>query len=408
MVISMAEVLLRAVEDDTVMPANKPATKPMDRLSARERKFLKEVSDFCRAWVDPHCEQWERKESLPREIFFAAGELGLMGMLAPQKFGGLGLSFIAYIAALREVARHYAALALNLATHNSLCIGQILAFGSPAQKERCLPRLVRGEWLSAWALTEPQAGSDCGSMETTAEQKEHGWELNGRKTFTTQGSRADILVVMAVTGTESDGAKELSAFLVRKNQARSIRKIPTYGMKASDTSELLFDRAKAELLGDPGQGRAQALLMLDRGRISIAALALGIAEAAYDAARGYALRREQFGRLISDFEAIQWMLADSATEIEAAELLILRAAAMQDQGLKTTKESAMAKLFTSEAATRICNRALQVHGGYGYSRDYPLERYLRDVKLCEIAEGTSEIQRMLIARRVLKEAESKD
>jgi alkylation response protein AidB-like acyl-CoA dehydrogenase len=404
----MAEVLLRTVEDDTVMPANKSATKPMDPLSDRERKFLKEVTDFCRAQVDPYCEQWEREESLPREIFSAAGKLGLMGMLAPQKFGGLGLSFIAYIAALREVARHYAALALNLATHNSLCIGQILAFGSLAQKERCLPRLVRGEWLSAWALTEPQAGSDCGSMETTAEQKRHGWELNGHKTFTTQGSRADILVVIAATGTKPDGAKELSAFLVDKNQVRSVRKIPTYGMKASDTSELLFDHARADLLGEVGQGRSQALLMLDRGRISIAALALGIAEAAYDSARRYALRREQFGRPISDFQAIQWMLADSATELEAAELLILRAAAMQDQGLKTTKESAMAKLFTSEAATRICNRALQVHGGSGYSRDYPIERYLRDVKLCEIAEGTSEIQRMLIARRVLKEAESKD
>jgi alkylation response protein AidB-like acyl-CoA dehydrogenase len=334
--------------------------------------------------------------------------VGLMGMLAPETFGGLGLSFVAYIGALREVAQHYAALALNLATHNSLCIGQILAFGSVVQKERCLPRLTRGEWLSAWALTEPAAGSDCGSMETTGEENKGGWELNGRKIFTTQGGRADILVVIAVTGTKSDGAKELSAFLVNKDQVRSVRKIPTYGMKASDTSELLFEHAKAELLGDKGQGRAQALLMLDRGRIGIAALALGIAEAAYDAARRHALRRKQFGRAISDFEAVQWMLADSATELEAAELLITRAATMQDQGLKTTKESAMAKLFTSEAATRICNRALQIHGGYGYSRDYPIERYLRDVKLCEIAEGTSEIQRMLIARKVLKEAESRD
>jgi alkylation response protein AidB-like acyl-CoA dehydrogenase len=309
---------------------------------------------------------------------------------------------------LREVARHYASLALNLATHNSLCIGHILAFGSTPQKSRCLPRLARGEWLSAWALTEPTAGSDCGSMETTAAQRNGEWELNGHKTFTTQGGRADILVVMAVTGTKADGAKELSAFLVDKDQVRTVRKIPTYGMRASDTSELLFQHSKAELLGDKGQGRAQALLMLDRGRIGIAVLALGIAEAAYNAARSHALRRQQFGTRISDFQAVQWMLADSATELEAAELLIMRAATMQDQGLKTTRESAMAKLFTSEAATRICNRALQIHGGSGYSRDYPLERYLRDVKLCEIAEGTSEIQRLLIARKVLKDAEGSD
>lgn len=375
---------------------------------AKAQRFLTEVRDFCRAQVDPFCEQWEKEESLPREIFCAAGKVGLMGMLAPEKFGGMGLSFVGYIAALREVARYYASLALNLATHNSLCIGQILAFGSAAQKERCLPPLARGEWLAAWALTEPAAGSDCGSMETTAQQKRDGWEVNGRKMFTTQGGCADILVVMAVTATKSDGSKELSAFLVNKDQVRSSRKIPTYGMKASDTAELHFQHAKAELLGDKGQGRAQALLMLDRGRIGIAALALGIAEAAYDAARRHALKRKQFGRTISDNQAMQWMLADSATDLDAAELLITRAATMQDKGLKTTKESAMAKLFTSEAATRICNRALQIHGGYGYSRDYPLERYLRDVKLCEIAEGTSEIQRLLIARKVLKEAASND
>ncbi|HKQ39440.1 MAG TPA: acyl-CoA dehydrogenase family protein [Verrucomicrobiae bacterium] len=377
-----------------------------DMQNGRELEFLKEVKAFCRKHVDPFCEQWEKEESLPSEIFSVAGKLGLMGMLAPEKFGGLGLNFITYIAALREVARHFGALALNLATHNSLCIGQILKFGSAEQKERCLPRLASGEWLSAWALTEPAAGSDCGSMETTAQKKNGAWELNGRKMFITQGGRADILVVIAVTGTKSDESKELTAFLVNRDQVRSVRKIPTYGMKASDTSELGFERAKAELLGDQGQGRAQALLMLDRGRIGIAALALGIAEAAYDAARRHALKRKQFGRSISDNQAVQWMLADSATEIDAAELLITRAAEMQDQGLKTTKESAMAKLFASEAATRICNRALQIHGGYGYSRDYPLERYLRDVKLCEIAEGTSEIQRLLIARKVLKEAET--
>ena len=241
-------------------------------------------------------------------------------------------------------------------------------------------------------------------METTAEEKGAKWELNGQKTFITQGSRADILIVIAVTGTKPDGGKELSAFVVQKDQVQSIRRIPTYGMKASDTAELRLDHAKAELLGQRGEGRYQALQMLDRGRISIATLALGIAEAAYDAAREHAMRRKQFGHTISEFQAVQWLLADSATELEAAELLIQRAAGMQDQGLKTTKESAMAKLFAAEAATRVCNRALQVHGGSGYSRDYPVERYLRDVKLCEIAEGTSEIQRMIIARKVLGES----
>ena len=382
------------------MRPNRPTNLPENW----EQKFLKKVADFCSTQVDPHCDQWEKEESLPREIFAAAGKVGLMGMLAPQEFDGAELSFVGYIAVLKEVAKHYAALALNLATHNSLCIGQILAFGSASQKKRCLPRLASGEWLSAWALSEPAAGSDCGSMETRAEEKTGGWELNGQKMFTTQGTRADILVVTAVTGTKPDGTKELSAFLVDKDQVRVVRKIPTYGMKASDTAELRFEGAKVELLGERGKGRAQALVMLDRGRIGIAALALGIAEAAYDAARRHALRRQQFGKPITEFEAIQWMLADSATELDAAELLIHRAAEMQDEGLKTTKESAMAKLFTSEAATRICNRAMQIHGGYGYSRDYPLERYLRDVKLCEIAEGTSEIQRLLIARKILKEA----
>jgi alkylation response protein AidB-like acyl-CoA dehydrogenase len=221
--------------------------------------------------------------------------------------------------------------------------------------------------------------------------------------FITQGRRGDILIVLAKTGTTADGQKELSAFLVQKDQLQVVRKIPTYGMKASDTAEIRFDHARAELLGERGHGRRQALIMLERGRIGIAALALGIASAAFHAARGHAVRREQFGHRIADFQAIQWMLADSATELEAAELLTLRAAAMQDQGLRTPKESAMAKLFASEAATRVCNRALQIHGGYGYSRDLPLERYLRDVKLCEIAEGTSEVQRLVIIRQLLKE-----
>ena len=372
-------------------------------LDERERAFLRQAAEFCRAHVDPACEQWEKEEFLPREIFTQAGNVGLMGMLVLPGLGGQGLSFVAYAHVIIELARHYAALALDIATHNSLCLGHILAFGSQAQMQRLVPRLASGEWLAAWALSEPQAGSDCGGMETTAVETQTGWELCGHKTFITQGRRADVLVVLAKTGTAANGQKELSAFLLPKEQVQLVRKIPTYGMKASDTAEIRFEHAKAELLGQRGHGRAQALIMLDRGRIGIAALAVGIAQAAFSAARQHAVQREQFGHPIADFQAIQWMLADSATELEAAELLTLHAAFLQDQGRRTPKESAMAKLFASEAATRICNRALQIHGGYGYSRDLPMERYLRDIKLCEIAEGTSEIQRLVITRQLLKE-----
>lgn len=385
------------------LAANKPVAMPMKPLDERERAFLKQAVEFCRSHVTPACEQWEQEEFLPREIFAQAGSAGLMGMTLPSELGGQGLSFVAYVRVIIELAQHYAALALDIATHNSLCIGHILTFGSEAQKQRYLPRLASGEWLAAWALTELQAGSDCGGMETSAVETQTGWELTGHKTFITQGRRGDILVVLAKTGTTADGQKELSAFLVHKEQVQVVRKIPTYGMKASDTAELRFDHASAELLGERGQGRRQALIMLERGRIGIAALAVGIAQAAFHAARRHAVQREQFGHHIADFQAIQWMLADSATELEAAELLTLRAASMQDQGLRTPKESAMAKLFAAEAASRICNHALQIHGGYGYSRDLPLERYLRDVKLCEIAEGTSEIQRLVITRQLLKE-----
>jgi alkylation response protein AidB-like acyl-CoA dehydrogenase len=385
------------------LAANKPVAMPMKPLDERELAFLKQAAEFCRSHVASACEQWEQEEFLPREIFAQAGSAGLMGMILSAELGGQGLSFVAYAQVIIELGRHYAALALDIATHNSLCIGHILTFGSEAQKQRYLPRLASGEWLAAWALTELQAGSDCGGMETTAMETQTGWELTGQKTFITQGRRGDILVVLAKTGTAVDGQKELSAFLVQKEQVQVVRKIPTYGMKASDTAEIRFDHASAELLGERGQGRRQALIMLERGRIGIAALAVGIAQAAFQAARHHAVQREQFGHRIADFQAIQWMLADSATELEAAELLTLRAASLQDQGLRTPKESAMAKLFAAEAASRICNRALQIHGGYGYSRDLPLERYLRDVKLCEIAEGTSEIQRLVITRQLLKE-----
>lgn len=371
-------------------------------LSGREKDFLNQVTEFCQKEIAPACEEWEKNEDLPREIFTKAGRMGLMGITAPPEYGGLGLSYVAYTLVIEEMAKYYAALALDIAAHNALCVGHLLAAGTLEQKKRCLPKLVSAEWIGAWALTEPNAGSDTGGIATNAIQTASGWELTGHKIFITQGRRADLLIVMAATGTTDKGRKEISAFLVEKKYVQPIRKIPTYGMKASDTAEIKFDKAPAELLGERGHGQECALAILDRGRIGVAALAVGIARGALEAATHYALHRKQFGKPIADFEAIQWMIADSATELDAADLMTLRAARLQDQGLRSTKESAMAKLFTSEAASRICNRALQIHGGVGYSRDYPVERFLRDAKLCEIGEGTSEIQRIVIARQILK------
>ncbi len=382
------------------------STLSADHLNECDHAFMARVADFCRTEVSPFCEQWEKDENLPREIFTKAGKLGLMGMIVPPALGGRGMSYVGYALAVSELARHHAALALDIAAHNALCVGHLYLAGSDVQKQTCLPRLISGEWLGAWALTESNAGSDMSGIQTLATPTQNGWEISGRKTFITQGRGADVLVVIAATGTTAKGRKEISAFIVRKDQVKPLRKIPTYGMKSSETSEIEFDRAQGELIGERGQGQEQTLAVLDRGRIGIAALAVGIARGALQAAALYALQRTQFGKAIAQFQAMQWMLADSATELEAAELLTHRAAEMQDKGLKTTKESAMAKLFAAEAATRICNRAMQIHGGVGYSRDHPIERFLRDAKLCEIGEGTSEIQRLVIARHVLDKAKT--
>jgi acyl-CoA dehydrogenase len=375
-------------------------------LKPEERDLLNRVIDFCKKEVAPHCEKWEKDENLPREIFTKAGQLGLLGITAPKQYGGLGMSMVAYSLIVIEMSKYYAALALDIAAHNALALGHLLAAGNEEQKKAVAPKLAKGEWLGAWALTEPNAGSDSGGMETVGEFKNGKWSVTGHKTFITQGSRGDVYIVMASTGVNEKGRKEISAFLVRKEHVKPIRKIYTYGMKASDTAELRFENAPAELLGEKAHGQDIALAMLERGRIGVASLAVGIGIAAYDAAAQYSLQRKQFGKAIAEFEAVQWMLADSATELDAALLLTLRAATLQDQGQKTPKESAMAKLYSAEAADRVCNRAMQIHGGKGYSRDLPVERYLRDVKLCEIGEGTSEIQRIVISRHILKEAQA--
>ena len=373
-------------------------------LSDKERAFLDRVAEFSRDEVMPHADDWDHDEKLPREIFTKAGKIGMMGMAAPKEYGGGGMSNVTAALAIKELGKAYAALSMDIAAHNALAVGQINRFGTEEQKKKYLPRLTSGEWIGAWALTEPNAGSDTGGIETKASQAGEQWQVNGMKKFITSGRTADLVVVMATTGQTDKGKNEISAFILMKDQVTPVRKIHTYGMRASDTAELRFENSKGELLGERGRGREQALTVLDRGRIGIAALAVGIAEAAFERANSYANERKQFGHAIGDFQAVQWMLVDSAMELEAAEVMTMHAAYLQDQGENTTKESAMAKLMASESAVRICDRSMQIHGGYGYSRDLPIERYLRDAKLCEIGEGTSQVQRLVIARHVLKEA----
>ena len=374
-------------------------------LTDADRQYLRRVEDFCREKVDPHCGRWDDEENLPREIFTDAGRLGLLGMTAPAELGGRGMRYVAYVRTLMTLGRHSAALAMDIAAHNALSLGHILTFGTDAQRKRYVPKLASGEWLGAWAMTEPNAGSDTNSLESSAVQAGERWELTGAKMFITQGRRCDVLVVMARTGKGSEPKPEVSAFIVGAQHRQVVRKIPTYGMKSSDTAEIRFDRAPAELLGERGKGRQNALSLLDRGRIGIAALAVGIGRAALDAAAAYALERKQFSRPIADFQAVQWMLADSSVELDAAELLTLNAAALEDAGRNNSREASSAKLFASEAATRTCNKAVQVLGGRGCTRDYPVERYLRDAKICEIVEGTSEVQRLIVARNLLKQAQ---
>lgn len=379
-----------------------------DHLNPEEIAFLKTVADFCVTDVAPHADAWERAEALPRAVFQAAGRIGLLGVTAPKKFGGLGFGYVAYSLAIREVSRHQAALGIDLAAHNALALGHILNFGSAAQHARVFPRLVDGTWLGAWALTEPEAGSDSGGLQTTAVERADGaWELNGFKRYITLGRVADVLVVMAVTGTTDKGRKEISAFLVDQAQIQPVRKVPTCGLRASETSEFRLVGARGELIGARGTGQPAALACLDKGRIGVAAVSLGLADAALEAASKHALSRRQFGQRLGDFQAIQFSLADGATELRAAELLVLQAAVMASKGVRHSTESSMAKLFASEAGTRICNRALQIHGGYGYTRDIPVERYWRDARLGEIGEGSSEVQRMVISRALLRQAEAR-
>ena len=372
-------------------------------LSPAEISFLKKVTAFAETAIAPHAEEWERAEALPRTIFTRAGQLGLLGMTAPKKLGGLGLSHVAYALVIRELAKHQAAFAIDVAAHNALGCGHLLAAGSPAQHRRIFPKLLNGTWLAAWALTEPEAGSDSSGVQTTATEISDGrWELNGLKRYITLGHEAEVIVVMAASGETPEGRKEISAFLVRHAELEFVRKVPTCGLKASDTAEFRLVKAHGELLGARGSGQATALACLDRGRIGVAAVSLGLARAALDAALQHALNRHQFGKRLADFQVLQFMLADCEVELRAAQGLVLQAAILATRGVRHTLESSVAKLYASEAASRICNRSLQIHGGYGYTRDIPVERYWRDARLSEIGEGSSEVQRIVISRALLR------
>lgn len=377
------------------------------QLSAAEVAFLGRVAVFAEREIAPHAAAWEEQEELPRAAFMKAGKLGLLGMTAPRAHGGQGFGYAAYALAIRELAKYQAAFAIDIAAHNALGAGHLLAAGSPAQHKRVLTRLLKGTWLAAWALTEPEAGSDSGGVQTTGTEIRPGrWELNGFKRYITLGRTADVVIVMAVTGQTAEGRKEISAFLVNRSEIIPVRKVPTSGLRASDTAEFKLVNAKAELLGARGTGQTTALACLDKGRIGVAAVSLGLARAALDAALHHAVNRRQFGKRLADFQALQFMLADCEVELRAAEALVLQATLLASRGERHTIESSVAKLYASEAASRICNRSLQVHGGYGYTRDIPVERYWRDARLSEIGEGSSEVQRIVISRALLKSTEA--
>jgi alkylation response protein AidB-like acyl-CoA dehydrogenase len=363
------------------------------------------VKDFAEKNIRPNVMEWDEAQIFPVEVFKKLGGLGLMGVLVPEEYGGSGFGYQEYVDVIVEVSKVCGSIGLSLAAHNSLCTGHILAFGSEVQKAKWLPRLATAEWIGAWGLTEANTGSDALRMETTAVLDGDEYVINGAKNWITHGKSGDIAVVMIRTGEKGD-SKGISAIVVERGTPgfTAGKKENKLGMRASETTEMVFDNCrvpKENLLGSIGEGFKQAMKVLDGGRISIAALSLGIAKGAYEAALAYAKERQQFGQPIASFQGISFKLADMATEIEAAELLIRQAADMKNKGLKMTKESAMAKYFASEVAVKASTEAVQIFGGYGYTKDFPVEKFYRDSKLCTIGEGTSEIQKIVIAREIL-------
>ncbi|MFY9674443.1 MAG: acyl-CoA dehydrogenase family protein [Terriglobales bacterium] len=377
------------------------------QLNDEQLHLKKSVREFAEREIAPHVMQWDESSEFPLSTTKELGKLGLMGTIFPPEYGGAGMGYVEYVCAIEELSRVDGSVGIIVAAHTSLCTNHIFLAGNEAQKKKYVSKLATGEFIGAWGLTEPSSGSDAGSARMTATRARGGWVLNGTKTFITNGRYADVAVVLAITDRAAH-THGLSAFVVEKDAKgfRAGKKENKLGLRASDTSELIFEDCfvpAENLLGGEGNGFIDAMRVLDGGRISIAALSLGMAEGAYEAALKYSKERQQFGKAISEFQAIQWKLADMATEIEAAKLLTLRAASMKDAGMKTTQESSMAKLYASEVAVRCANESVQIHGGYGFIKDYPAEKFYRDVKLCTIGEGTSEIQRLVIARQLLKD-----
>jgi alkylation response protein AidB-like acyl-CoA dehydrogenase len=381
----------------------------MDFTPSEHHELLrKTVREFARAEVAPHAQKWDKEERFPKEIVPKLADMGLLGIRIPEEYGGSGMDMTAYAICVEEIARVDGSLALTVASHNGLGTGHILIFGNDEQKKRYLPKAAKGEWLAAWALTEPGSGSDSAGLRTTAKRDGKGWVLNGTKMFITQGSVGGFCVVLARTNPDVPKQKGITAFIVEHGTKgfSASKHLEKLGCRSSDTVELTLEDvhvSDSQRLGELDHGFADTMQILDRGRISIAAMALGLGRGALDMAVRYAKDRKQFGKAIAEFQAIQWMLADSKTELDAAALLTARAAWLADQGKRHTTEASMAKLFASEAATRACNRSLQVHGGYGYTREFNVERHLRDAKICEIGEGTSEVQRQVIAKHLLRD-----
>jgi alkylation response protein AidB-like acyl-CoA dehydrogenase len=363
--------------------------------------------DFAQQYIKPHVMKWDETQEFPVEVFKEMGKLGFMGVLVPEEYGGAGLSYFEYISVIQEVAKVCGSVGLSLAAHNSLCTGHIMTFGNEEQKQKYLPKLATAEYIGAWGLTEPNTGSDAGNMKCTAVRDGDHWIINGTKNWITHGISGDVAVVMTRTGNPRQKSNS-TAFIVERSTPgfSGGKKENKLGMRASETAEMIFDNCRvpdANRLGEVGDGFKQAMKILDGGRISIAALALGIAKGAYEASVQYSKERYQFDKPIASFQGIAFKLADMATDIMAAEMLTLQAADLKNRGESMTKESAMAKYFASEVAVKVSNDAVQVFGGYGYTKDFPVEKFYRDSKLCTIGEGTSEIQKLVISRELLKD-----
>ncbi|HYW72907.1 MAG TPA: acyl-CoA dehydrogenase family protein [Pyrinomonadaceae bacterium] len=377
-------------------------------LTEEQLQMKMSVREFAEAEIAPHVMEWDESQHFPIELWPKLGDLGLTGVLFPEAYGGAGLGYVEYATAIEELSRVDGSVGISIAAHNSLCSNHIFQYGTEEQKQKYLAPLARGERLGAWGLTEPGAGSDASGTRSTAVKQDGGWVLNGSKNFITHAIHADTCVAFA-SNDRAKHSKGITAFIFEKGMQgfAPSKKENKLGLRASETASVVFEDCfvpDENRLGDEGMGFINAMQILDGGRISIAALAVGIAQGAYESAVRYSAERQQFGKPIREFQAIQFKLADMAMQIDAARLLMYRAAAMKDAGQKTTKESSMAKLFAGEMSVRVCEEAIQIHGGYGYTKDYPAEKYWRDSKLCTIGEGTSEIQRIIIAREILKAA----